>query len=454
MPRKVRNHSLFTWLYPGMHIKRWLLLLLFGITLLSLGLAYLFREAYLSYDFPGIAHYITLQFVPRWGRGAIFVSLALSSIGFAFWKLNASLLYAVIRPGARAGDMARSLYTKRVLSRGPRIVAIGGGTGLSVLLRGLKEHTSNLTAIVTVADDGGSTGRLRQDFGVIAPGDIRQCLAALAEAEPLMSRLFQYRFSSGEGLEGHSFGNLFIVAMANVTGNFETAIQEASRVLNVRGSIFPSTLVDVTLSARTHDDIVVHGEHNITDHGARIREVYLNPTDAQAHPDAVRAILDADLVVIGPGSLYTSVLPNLLVDDLRSALVTTDAHRLFVCNVATQHGETDDFGVADHIEALERHTSPGLIDTVIANNNVADLPSELNSSPVSFNNPDARVFDLVRVIEADVVANENRYRHDFEKLAATILDVYHGRESYTPDARPAQREPATDKPKPVALSRS
>ncbi len=441
MPRRIRNHSLFTWLYPGMHIKRWLLLLVVGMTLLSLGAAYLFREAYLAYDFPGVAHYLTLQMIPRWGRGIIFVSVALGAVGIAFWKLNQSLLYAVVRPGARNGSMAQSLYAKRVLSRGPRVVAIGGGTGLSVLLRGLKEYTSNLTAIVTVADDGGSSGRLRQDFGVVAPGDIRQCVAALAEAEPLMSRLFQYRFGTGDGLQGHSFGNLFIVAMANVTGNFETAIHEASRVLNVRGTILPSTLVDVTLSARTQDDELVHGEHNITEHGARIRELFLNPADAEAHPDAVRAILNADLVVVGPGSLYTSVLPNLLVEDLRKAMLSTSAHRLFVCNVATEHGETDDFGVADFIEALERHTVAGLVDTVIANSNVRALPAELQAEPVTLDHPDARVFEHVRVVQADVVSGEDRYRHDVQKLAAAVLDVYHGRQN---GALEAERKPSDE----------
>ncbi len=425
----MRNHSLVTWLYPGMHIKRWLLLLVVGMTLLSLGVAYLLREAYLTYDFPGIAHELTLQFIPRWARGTIFVTLALSSVCLAFWKLNASLLYAVMRPGDNNHNMARSLYSKRILSRGPRIVAIGGGTGLSVLLRGLKEHTSNLTAIVTVADDGGSSGRLRQEFGIVAPGDIRQCVAALAEAEPLMSRLFQYRFQEGDGLEGHSFGNLFLVALANVTGNFETAIQEASRVLNVRGAIFPSTLVDVTLSAHTHDGELVHGEHNITEYGACIRELYLNPPHAEAHPEAVGAILDADLVVVGPGSLYTSVLPNLLVEDLRQALLATAAPCMFVCNVATQHGETDGFSVSDHIAALERHTAPGLIDVVVANDNVASLPDAWNSTPVALRHPEARVFEGVRIVKADVVAGENRYRHDSERLAATILDVYHGREN-------------------------
>ncbi len=443
MPAGIRNHSLLTWLYPGMHIKRWLLLLVVGMTLLSLGVGYLLREAYFSYTFPGVFHYLTLQFIPRWGRGVLFMWLAFGSVGLAVWKLNASLLYAFVRPDGSNRSVAQSLYTKRVLGRGPRIVAIGGGTGLSVLLRGLKDYTSNLTAIVTVADDGGSSGRLRQEFGVIAPGDIRQCVAALAEAEPLMSRLFQYRFEEGEGLEGHSFGNLFIVAMANVTGNFETAIRETSRVLNVRGAILPSTLEDVTLSARTHDDELVHGEHNITERGARIRELYLNPSHAQAHPDAVRAIMEADLVVVGPGSLYTSVLPNLLVEDLQKALLATQAPSVFVCNVATQHGETDEFGVADHLEAVERHTAPGLIDIVVANNNVApSLPDEWHSAPVVLRQPDSRVFAGVRVVQADVVADQNRYRHDSGKLAAAILHVYHGREGAAPLPEQARTEEA------------
>jgi uncharacterized cofD-like protein len=426
---QIRGHSVFKWLYPGMHIKRWLVLLLFGVCLMGLGIAYVLREAYLSYTFPGIFYYLTLQFMPRWGRGLLFIALSLSTVGIAVWKLNESLLYAFVRPD-RDRSMAQTIYNKRILGRGPKIVAIGGGTGLSNLLRGLREYTSNLTAIVTVADDGGSTGRLRQEFGVVAPGDIRQCIAALAEAEPLMSRLFQYRFTEGTGLEGHSFGNLFIVAMSEVTGNFETAIHETSRVLNVRGSILPSTLEDVTLSARTHENEMVHGEHNITERGGAIRELFLNPASAEAHPDAVRSILDADIIVIGPGSLYTSVLPNLLVDGIRKALLASTARRIFVCNVATQHGETDGFSVADHLEAVERHAGKGLVHAVIANSNIAQaLPEAWHSNPVLVNGNGDPSLDGVRLVLADVVAEENRYRHDSAKLAATILRLYDGREA-------------------------
>ncbi len=437
--RGLREHNVLKWLYPGMHIKRWLVLLLFGVALMGLGIAYIMREAYLTYTLPGIFYYITLQFIPRWLRGLFFMGLSLGTIGVAVWKLNESLLWAFIRPDRETG-MAETIYNRRILSRGPKIVAIGGGTGLSMLLRGLKRYTANLTAIVTVADDGGSTGRLRAEFGVIAPGDLRQCIAALAEAEPLMSRLFQYRFQEGTGLEGHSFGNLFIVAMSEITGNFETAIHETSRVLNTRGTILPSTLEDVTLSARTYEDEMVHGESKITEKGGAIKEVFLNPVDAEAHPDAVQAIMDADIIVIGPGSLYTSVLPNLLVRDIQKAIMATTATRVFVCNVATQRGETDGFNVTDHVRALEAHTQGGLVNAVIANDNIAPmLPESWQSSPVPLNG--AAEIAGIRLVEADVVAEQNRYRHDPDKLAATILHMYDGRSALVTDAPQAPEAP-------------
>jgi uncharacterized cofD-like protein len=439
--QQIREHNAFKWLYPGMHIKRWLALLLFGVCLMGLGIAYILKEAYLQYTLPGAFYWITLQFMPRWSRGVMFAGISLGTVAIATWKLNQSLLFAFVRPD-RERSISETIYNKRILGRGPRIVAIGGGTGLSMLLRGLKTYTSNLTAIVTVADDGGSTGRLRQEFGVVAPGDLRQCIAALAEAEPLMSKLFQYRFTEGTGLEGHSFGNLFIVAMSEVTGNFETALHETSRVLNVRGMILPSTLEDVTLSARTNENEFVHGEHNITERGGAIRELYLNPASAEAHPDAVHAILDADLIVIGPGSLYTSVLPNLLVEGIRKAIVASQACRVFVCNVATQHGETDGFSALDHLEALERHTGPGLVHAVIANNNIAsELPEEWQSAAVPVGR-DGCLSKGVQLFEADVVAEENRYRHDPEKLAAMLIRVYDGRDAVIiPAARQAAETP-------------
>jgi uncharacterized cofD-like protein len=342
----------------------------------------------------------------------------------AIWKLNSSLLSAFVRPG-RDESLVNILYNYRYLNRGPKIVAVGGGTGLSALLRGLKEYTGNLTAVVTVADDGGSSGRLRRELGILPPGDVRNCIAALADAEPLMTRLFQYRFSDGSGLEGHSFGNLFIVAMSGVTGNFEEAVRETSRVLAVRGQILPSTLANVTLCAHTEDEETIHGESNITDSPSRIRDVYLQPTNVEANPDAIRAILNADLIVVGPGSLFTSVMPNLLVDGVRQAIQASPALKVYVCNVATQHGETDAFTVGDHYGALERHVGSHLFHYVLANNNVRGrLPETTHSQPVLV---DKTSVGAARVIAADVVSEDNRYHHDPKKLADALIHLYYER---------------------------
>ena len=417
--------SLVKWLYFGMHIKRWLLLLLAGVAIMGLGIGYFLREVYASYTFPDEAYYITLQFLPRYVRGAMFVGLSVGVILFAVWQLNKSLLSAFVRPG-RDESLVNIIYNHRYLRRGPKIVAIGGGTGLSTLLRGLKEHTGNLTAVVTVADDGGSSGRLREELGLPPPGDLRNCIAALADVEPLMTRLFQYRFNKGSGLEGHSFGNLFIAAMSSVTGNFEDAVRETSRVLAVRGQILPSTLTNVRLSAVTEDNESIHGESQITERGSRIKQVFIHPENAQAHPDAIRAILAADLVVVGPGSLYTSVLPNLLVDGIRRAIEMTKAVRVYVCNVATQHGETDEFSVGDHYQALYEHVHGQLFHYVIANSNIArnGLPETLHAAPVRIDSAQA---NGAAIVAADVVSEENRYHHDAQKLAATVMNLHYQR---------------------------
>lgn len=409
------------WLYPGMHIKRWLLLLMVGIVIISLGFAYWLREVYESYTFPNFVWYLTLQFIPRYVRGALFLSVGVAAIVIAFWQLNNSLLSVLMPPG-RDDKLVDLIYQRRYLTRGPKVVAIGGGTGLSTLLRGLKEYTGNLTAIVTVADDGGSSGRLRREMGVLPPGDFRNCIAALADVEPLMTKLFQYRFSEGSGLEGHSFGNLFIVAMSGVTGNFEQAIQESSRVLAVRGHILPSTLANVVLSARTEDEATVHGESNIPHAGSRIRQVYIEPADARAHPEAVRALLEADLIVLGPGSLYTSILPNLLVKGIRDAIRASPALKVYVCNVATQKGETDGFSMGDHVIALECHVGKGLFDIVLANSNTAALPAEWGVHPVV---GDGTPSGGAESIFADLVNEEYRLRHDHKKLAACLLRLYY-----------------------------
>jgi uncharacterized cofD-like protein len=421
------------WFYPGMHIKRWLGLCIIGVAMMTFGLSYLVREAYMEgYTLPDFMYYVTLQFIPRYVRGAAYMGGALFLIIFSIYKLNESLIQVLVPNRSRTESIVNTIYTQRFLKRGPKIVAIGGGTGLSSLLRGLKEYTGNLTAIVTVADDGGSSGVLRRELGVLPPGDVRNCIAALADAEPLVTKLFQYRFSDGSGLAGHSFGNLFIVAMSGVVGNFEDAVRQTSRVLAVRGQIIPSTLANVTLCAQTEDMRTITGE-SLIGAGAdgegpdsRIKEVYLLPHNPPAHPEAVRAILEADLIVLGPGSLYTSVMPNLLVEGVRRSILASSAPKVYVCNVATQHGETDGFDVAAHVRAIEDHVGKSVIDYVLANSNMPDvIPKAPQSEAVRL---DAKINNGIRLVPADVISEENRYHHDSAKLAQAVMQIYYDRD--------------------------
>lgn len=432
MRRFLKEADFLKWLYPGIHIKRWLALLVVAVGVMTLGLSYVLREAYISgFTFPSPVYYITLQFIPRYVRGAMFLGGSLALIVFALWRLNSTILSAVL-PQRRDESLVSLLYNQRYLRRGPKMVAVGGGTGLSTLLRGLKDYTSNLTAIVTVADDGGSSGRLRRELGVLPPGDLRNCIAAMADAEPLMTNLFQYRFTEGSELAGHSFGNLFIVAMSEVTGSFEEAIRHTSRVLAVRGQILPSTLANVTLYARTEDERTISGESNISSARSPLQEVYLQPADVQAYPEAIRAILDADLVVVGPGSLFTSVLPNLLVEGIGRALLVSKATKVYICNVATQPGETDAFTVADHLATLERHVGKSLFHFVLANSNPrpVHLVSNRLSQPVPISEGP---LDGARLVLADVVSDDNTYHHDAKKLAAAVMRLYYERDQVEQD---------------------
>ena len=422
------------WLVPGMGVKRWFLLLFLGMAFLGLGVSYLAREAYLTWTLPDAFYYITLQFMPQVLRGIVFIAVAIGFVGVGVWRFNAGLVAAVRSSKGLSGNgdqrLVNLVYRHRFASRGPRVVAVGGGTGLSVLLRGLKEYTDNLTAVVTVADDGGSSGRLRRDLGVIPPGDVRNCIAALADAEPLMTNLFQYRFSeeAGPGLEGHSFGNLFIVALSEVTGSMEEAIRETGRVLAVRGEIMPSTLEDVRLVGRTRDGRTIRGESAITAAKSEIATVEIEPQHPPAYPDAVNAVRNADLVVVGPGSLFTSVLPNLLVPDIREALQETRAMKIYVSNVATQPGETDQYSMQDHMTTIEAHVGGSPFDFVVANNNVsAELPRSWHSQPVHIASDVAQSADAGQIVAADVIDVANRYRHDPKKLADVILTLYHER---------------------------
>lgn len=414
-----RPKSFVTWFRPGMHVKRWLLLTAFGVVLFGLGVGYFLRELYITYTFPEPVYYLTLQFLPRTLRGILFIILAIGSVLTGIWGLNRSLLSAFRKN--TDGRLIDVVYEYRYGRRGPRVVAIGGGTGLSVLLRGLKEHTGNLTAVVTVADDGGSSGRLRRDLGVLPPGDFRNCIAALADAEPLMTRLLQYRFREG-ALEGHSFGNLFIVAMSGVMGSFEEALRETSRVLAVRGEILPSTLQDVNLVAYVDGQRAIRGESKIPEIGLPINRVSLEPSGAAAHPAAVRAILEADMIVLGPGSLYTSLIPNLLVEGISEAIRESSAVKVYVCNVANQMGETDGYTAEDHAEAIIRHAGKGLFHYVLVHDNERrPVPEDRGAMPVLLAGRDV---PGARVIIEDVVSHENPLRHDREKLSLALLRLH------------------------------
>ncbi len=417
MKLRKRIRATLKWLTPGMGVKRWILLLACGITLLTLGFGSLLRQLY---PLPTAFYDATLQFIPRGLRAGLFGVLGLTAIVIALTRLNRTLLAPFVASDPET--VANAVYHYRRRGRGPKVVAIGGGHGLSVLLRGLKRYTSNITAIVTVADDGGSSGRLRRELGVLPPGDLRNCIAALADDEALMTQLFQYRFGNGAGLDGHSFGNLFITAMAEVTGSCERAILESSRVLAIQGQVVPSTLHDVTLMADLRDETGlsrVSGESHIPRVGGDIERVYLEPDGAPAYPGAVRALLDADLIVAGPGSLYTSVLPNLLVPDIAKAIAASRALKVYVCNVATQRGETEGYTAGDHVAALEAHVGRSLFPVVLANDNLnIDFQASNGTTLVQ---PEFPPHMHYRVITADLIDPSQPWRHDSKKLARMLI---------------------------------
>jgi len=412
------------WFYPGLGIKRWALLLSVGILVVGEGLAIASNS-----PFFGRLEYQVMNWATSASGGAVGPMLAgalISLIGAglcaaAIKRMMQSVLTAVY-PGS-AGSVTQILLHRHHLARGPRIVVIGGGTGLSVLLRGLKEYTANITAIVTVADDGGSSGRLRREIGMLPPGDVRNCLVALADTEPLMESLFQHRFTKGD-LKGHSFGNLFLAAMTEMTGDFEEAVRQSSKVLAVRGRVLPSTLEDVTLCAVVDGGEVVRGETSIPRSGKGIHRVYLDPPAPAPLPEALKAISEADAVIIGPGSLYTSILPNLAVPRIVDAVRETRAACVYVCNVMTQPGETDGYDASRHIHAVLDAMGGGGLDVVILNSEtvpvkILDRYRESGAVPVTGG------IDIpgVRVIRKPLVSRGDHARHDPSRLAGAVMDV-------------------------------
>lgn len=393
-------------LYPGMRLKRYLAIVAVGF--ISVGAAIGNSPLLVAYARRHPSHSLD--------GALVIVGLALVGLGTAgLWRSLTEVL--------GSERWAGLLYSRRHLARGPKVVALGGGTGLPSVLRGLKQYTSNLTAIVTVADDGGSSGRLRGELGMLPPGDIRNCLVALADTEPLMEKLFQLRFQSGE-LAGHSFGNLFLAAMEQAAGDFVTALRESSRVLAVRGTVLPATLDHVTLKARLDDGTEIQGESAIGRSPRPIERVWMDPPDATPLAEAIFAIESADVVVLGPGSLYTSLMPNLLVEPIAEAIRRSRALRIFVANVMTQPGETAHFTVQDHLAAIERQVGRGIIDVVLVNSE--RVPPELaerylreGAEPVRVGVSEALLGPLI--IRDHLLSKEGLVRHDPDKLARAIL---------------------------------
>lgn len=323
------------------------------------------------------------------------------------------------------------MYEKRILIRGPKIVAIGGGTGLSTMLRGLKHYSTNITAIVTVADDGGGSGILRHDLGMLPPGDIRNCILALANTEPIMQQLLQYRFQEGT-LKGQSFGNLFLAAMNGISTSFEEAVRRMSDVLAVTGKVLPVTLENVELCAELEDGYKILGESKISKHNcfhkSKIKRIYLNPIGAEPLQDAVDAIFEADIIVLGPGSLYTSIIPNLLVRGITESIKQSNAMKVYVCNVMTQPGETDGYTVHDHIKAIEDHSYKGIIEWCIVN--TAEIPEELKKKYLDDGAEPVMVdYDRlneaeIRILTGDLSSIRDGYvRHDSNKLARAVINL-------------------------------
>lgn len=402
------------WLYPGMLIKRWISLSVFGILMISMGFVIVISER--SGENKAIA--------------GLIIILGIMSIILSVKRILKSFM-TVLMPEKGEDALVEKIFEKRILEKGPKIVVIGGGTGLSTLLAGLKHKTGNITAIVTVADDGGSSGRLREEFGVPPPGDIRNCLVALADSEDLLGPLFQFRFKEGMGLQGHNFGNLFITALSQVTGDFAKAIKESSKVLAIRGNVYPATLQRMRLVAMRKNGHETVGESRIREErGSQIDMLSLIPSDCEATQESVEAIRQADAVVLGPGSLYTSVMPNLLIDGIQKEIVRSKAAKIYICNVMTEAGETDDYSVSDHVKAIVKHTQLGILNYCIAN--ISRIPKDLYEKyrmeekfPVTLDDNDERWFrdNKIALVRAKIASMKEFVRHDSVNLSETIMNI-------------------------------
>lgn len=413
-----RASAFLVLLVPGLSLKRWLALGVFGLGAIALGIVFAL-ELSLGPRFHSIVGLLSLRESSATVRGGAFIAIGVVGAVFAVFGLGRSL--SRVRLRRRDRTLLDSLYVERVLSGGPKVVVIGGGSGLPNLLRGLKYYTSNLTAVVTVADDGGSSGRLRSELGILPPGDIRNCLVALADSEVVMQQLMDYRFSTNGQLDGHSFGNILIAALAGIGGDFSKGVEIAGELLAIRGRVIPSTSTDIVIVGSTISGQMLLGESRVGTATERLRSIALVPADAPVHPDAAKAIKEADLIILGPGSLFTSIVPNLLVRDLAAALAGASGLKMYICNVAEEPGQTTGYSVLDHLNVVRHYASDDSVNIVIANDNgLQDRePPSPSLIPARTNWED----DIV-CIWADVIDEEIPTRHDPVKLAATVASTY------------------------------
>ena len=412
-----------SFLIPGIRLKRWLILHFLGMCLFAVGVWLL-----LAYWFARLAMVLETSTITSTIAGGVLLCCGMFVTAYSTHKIIRAFT-EITNPQFDYRQLIRALLEKRQTTPAPlRIVGIGGGTGLSTLLRGLKSYPVELTAIVTVADDGGSSGRLRADLDIPPPGDIRNCLVALAEVEPVMEELFQHRFSAGDShLNGHSVGNLIIAGLSDMTGDFLTAIQQVSRVLAVRGKVIPSARQALVLRATMADGTVVRGESAITDYPSPISTISIEPEDTVAMPEAVEAIMDADIIIVGPGSVYSSLLPNLIIPGVAEALASASALKFFVCNVMTQPGESDDFSASRHLQAVLAQlpcANPFHYVVINLQRPAGNVLEQYLAKKQYFVEPDlARVLELGSIpVTGSLLADNALARHNPDKLASCILE--------------------------------
>lgn len=428
------RNRLVKWLSPGLFIKRWLLLSAGGFLMAVIGTAIWSKLTPIYRLLSWVSRFLEFltTVIPSYVSGPI---VLLIGVFLIFWGQSRTVNSITDVLGVdKDKQLVDMLLNRRRRNRGTKIVVLGGGTGLSSLLRGLKEYSSNITAIVTVADDGGSSGRLREELGVLPPGDIRNCLAALADEEELMTELFQYRFEAGTGLVGHSFGNLFLTVMSEITGDLEQAVMASSNVLAISGRVLPATLSDVSLWAEMEDGRLIEGESNIPQAGGKIKNIGCIPANPPALPAAVKAIQEAEYIIIGPGSLYTSIIPNLLVPGIRDAIAKSDVPRIYVCNIMTQPGETEGYSVADHIREIDRVSKKKLFDAVLIHRKPPTSLSlkkyaQENSHPVYLDRQEIAKLNR-RIVMANVMEEDEikgKVRHSSSQLARVLLRWYSGK---------------------------